>query len=189
MPEQRKKDTLAPADKRVRHGLKSWVNSKRVPYGRTFQKVRAELGLLQEELIEAHGGEEITPDARILVSSVIEGLGVQQLLGLYIRKYGVVDDRAAKRGQLELSPILGKSWISYANVVRQGLLALKEIEKGRQPSGPDCLTIAAEIDRETRKAAEKRSAVPQDATSPEDSPDDTTDNADGHTGGTNDEQA
>jgi hypothetical protein len=112
MPEQRKKDALAPTDKRVRHGLKSWVNSKRVLYGRSFQKVRAELGL-------------------------------------YIRKYGVIDSRAAKRRRLELSPILSKNWVSYGNVVRQGILALKEIEKGmRQKTGPDFLTIAAELDAE-----------------------------------------
>jgi len=59
-------------------------------------------------------------------------MGVQKILGLYVRKYGVIDGKAAKRGQLELSPILSRNWVGYANVVRQGILALKELEKGRQ---------------------------------------------------------
>jgi hypothetical protein len=148
MPEHQKKDALAPTDKRVRHGLRSWVNSKRVPYGRTFQTVRRELAVLQEDLIQQHGGENITPDARILVDSVIEGLGVQKLLGLYVRKYGVIDGQAAKHGRLECRPILSKSWVAYSNLVRQGILALKELEKDRQGDhgGPTLEAIRAEYE-------------------------------------------
>ena len=155
MPEHQKKDALAPTDKRVRHGLKSWVNSKRVPYGRTFQVVRRELSSLQAELVEQHGGKDITPDARILVDSVIEGLGVQKLLGLYVRKFGVIDNRSAKQGRLELSPILGKSWVAYSNVVRQGILALKELEKDRQGDhgGPTLEAIRAEYEVEAEAVA------------------------------------
>jgi hypothetical protein len=154
MPEKQKKDALAPTDKRVRHGLRSWVNSKRVPYGRTFQVVRRELAVLQEDLIQQHCGKDITPDARILVDSVIEGLGVQKLLGLYVRKYGVIDNRAAKQGRLELSPILGKSWVAYSNVVRQGILALKELEKDRQGDhgGPTLEAIRAEYEVQAEDA-------------------------------------
>lgn len=117
---------------RAKHGLTSWVNSKRLPQGKGFQAVRRELSRLREDLIRAHGGEKIGPDAAILVDSVVEALGVQKLLGLYVRKYGVVDAQSAKRGRLELSPVLGKNWISYQNSVRQGILALRELEKGRQ---------------------------------------------------------
>ena len=135
MPDKTKKDALGAPGGRVKHGIYSWVNSKKLPRGRTFQAVRRELSQLREELIQTHGGEAITPDAQILVDSVVEGLGVQKILGLYIRQYGVVDGQSAKRGRLELSPILSKNWISYGNLVRQGLLALKEIEKDRQPDG------------------------------------------------------
>lgn len=149
----KKKDALV-SNRGTRHGIYSWVDSKRLPRGRSFQKVRRELGQLREELVQAHGGAEIGPDAQILVDSVVEGLGVQKLLGLYIREYGVIDGSAAKHHRLELSPILGKNWVSYANVVRQGVLALKEIEKGRQAEAwPDALTIAAEVDAENADLA------------------------------------
>lgn len=134
-----------PAKRQPRHGIYSWVNSKKIPSGRAFQAVRRELGLMREELAQAHGGEKITPDAEILVDSVIEALGVQKLLGLYVRKYGVVDGQAAKRGRLELSPILAKNWISYGNTVRQALLALRELDKGGgKDDGPDLASIVAE---------------------------------------------
>lgn len=188
MPET-KKDALAAA-KRPKHGLYSWVDSKRLPRGRAFQKIRRELGQLRGELVQEHGAAEITPDARILVDSIVEGLGVQKILGLYIREYGVIDGQAARRKRLELSPILGKNWVSYANVVRQGVLALKEIEKGRQPAEFNILTIEAEVDREQAEQdardAEKRAESPVEARSPERTPD-TTDNSGDASGGEIDE--
>jgi len=146
MPDKTKKDALTATERQPKHGLYSWIDSKRLPRGRAFQKVRRELGRLREELVQAHGGDAISPDARILVDSVIEGLGVQKVLGMYVREYGVIDGRAAKRGQLELMPILAKNWVSYGNTVRQGLLALKEIEKGRQDTGAeDVLAYVARV--------------------------------------------
>jgi hypothetical protein len=134
MPDKTKRDALAPPVRRVRSGIYSWVNSKKLPRGRTFQVVRRELSHLREDLVQAHGGETITPDAQILVDSVVEGLGVQKILGLYIRQYGVIDGQSIKQGRLELSPLLSRNWIGYSNVVRMGILALKEIDKGRQAS-------------------------------------------------------
>ena len=184
----------------VKHGIYSWVDSKRLPRGRAFQKVRRELAQLREDLVQAHGGASISPDAMILVDSVIEGLGVQKILGLYIREYGVIDGQAAKQKRLELSPILGKNWVSYANVVRQGVLALKEIEKDRRTEAwPDALTVAAEFDKEKAeneaKATEKPILAfefgperPVEARSPESAPD-TTDNSDNAPGGEIDDRA
>jgi hypothetical protein len=191
MPEKTKRDALAATGKRPRHGIYSWVDSKRLPRGRAFQKVRRELGVLREELVQAHGGQDIGPDAMILVDSIVEGLGVQKILGLYIREHGVIDGQAAKQKRLELSPILGKNWVSYANVVRQGVLALKEIDKGRQPTEPNIMTVIAEFDKEQAAqaalAAEKRPVVPQDGRSPEDSRKGTGD-SDDTPGGENDDK-
>jgi hypothetical protein len=197
MPDN-KKDALTR--RYTKHGIYSWVDSKRLPRGRAFQKVRRELSHLREELVQAHGGNAIGPDAQILVDSVIEGLGVQKILGLYIREYGVIDGQAAKQKRLELSPILGKNWISYANVVRQGVLALKEIEKGRMADdGPTIQTIIEEFDKEKAgnetKATEKPILTfdfgperPVEARSPESAPD-TTDKSDKAPGSENDANA
>jgi hypothetical protein len=155
MPDTKKKDALAPTDKRTKHGLYSWVSNKRLPKGQAFQFIRRELTQLGEELKEAHGGDAITPEARILVDSIVEGLGVQKILGLYVRKYGVIDGQAARRGRLELSPILSKNWIGYANVVRRGILALKELEKDRQRDhgGPTLEAIRAEYEVQAEAVA------------------------------------
>jgi hypothetical protein len=149
MPDKPCPTLPAPAQKTPRHGLYSWISSKKLPQGRTFQKVRRELGQVREDLIDHHGGEKISPDQLILVDSVVEALGVQKLLGLYVRKYGVVDGQAAKRGRLELSPILAKNWISYGNMVRQGILALKEMDGHKPPEQPLTIeALAAEVERE-----------------------------------------
>lgn len=158
MPEKKENSLAHPP---VRHGVYSWVNSKRIPGGRGFQAVRRELALVREQLVEEHGGENISAASQILVDSVIEGLGVQKLLGLYVRKYGIVDAQAARKGSIELSPVLAKNWVSYANVVRAGLLALKEVEKTK-PSTPVLthaeLLEAVVAEREAQDAPESAPA-------------------------------
>jgi hypothetical protein len=146
MPDKPRREYPAPIKKPARSGLYSWVSSKKLPQGRAFQAIRRELTAVRGELVAQHGGEKITPDALILCDSIVEALGVQKLLGLYVRKYGVINALEAKRGRLELSPILSKNWISYGNTVRQAILALRELDKG-QGRGDDVPTIA-EIIRE-----------------------------------------
>lgn len=167
MPDKPKKTALAPRPRPVKHGLYSWISSKKVPGGRAFQAVRRDLATMREELLEAHGGEAVTPDAKILIDSVVEAAGVTKLLGLYVRKYGVIDGKAAKRGSLELSPILGRNWVSYNNAVRQGLLALKELEKGRQDAPhadiEAVLTSYSRVDRSGEDGQESAQDGSQDA--------------------------
>ncbi|GEM_PF-6845642 len=149
MPEKRSKNLPALSSRPAKHGLYSWVDSRRLPYGRAFQKVRRELGAMRTEMIEARGGDSaISPEQRILIDSIIEALGVQKLLGMYTRHYGVINDRQAKRGSLELSPILAKNWVSYGNVVRQAILALKELDASRPgETAPVLADIIASYDR------------------------------------------
>jgi len=148
-----------PRTTRAKHGIHSWVDSKRLPRGRAFVKTRRELGQLRTALIERRGGDEkITPEELILIDSVIEALGVQKLLGLYVKQYGVVDGQSAKRGRLELSPILSKNWIGYANVVRQAILALESLKRD---AGEPALTIEQiirEVDAEEEAKAREAAA-------------------------------
>jgi len=82
----------------------------------------------------------------------VEALGVQKLLGLYVHKYGVVDSQSAKRGRLELSPILSKNWISYGNTVRQPILALKELDARKQTEpAPTIAEIITEYDEQAAR--------------------------------------
>jgi hypothetical protein len=109
------------------HYLYTWVRHKALPSGRAFAAIMRELSRLRGELIAQYGGEKVSPEAIILIDSVIEALGVGKLMGLYVRKAGIMRRDSLKAGNLELHSILGKNWISYANVVRQGLLALREL--------------------------------------------------------------
>jgi hypothetical protein len=145
---------------RARHGIASWVDSKRMPKGRSFTKTRRELGNLRTELIRRRGGDEkISPEELILIDSIIEALGVQKLLGLYVRKYGIVDAPSAKRGRLELAPILSKSWVSYANVVRQAVLALEVVKASKVEDGPlDIRAYIADFDAR-KESAQSEEAV------------------------------
>ena len=143
---------------RAKHGIHSWVDSKRLPKGRAFAKTRRELGQLRTALIERRGGDEkITPEELILIDSTIEALGVQKLLGLYVKQYGVVDGQSAKRGPLELSPILSRNWVAYANVVRQALLALESLKRDAR----DQAAAAGEADRDRGGQAQGEASAGQ----------------------------
>lgn len=176
MPENTTKAALTLVGKAgvrpAKHGLYSWIDSKRIPRGRAFQAIRRELAAVRSELIEVRGGDaRVSAEQKILIDSIVEALGVQKLLGLYVRKCGVIDGQAAKRGSLELSPILAKNWVSYGNVVRQAILALKELD-ARRPgeNAPTLAEIIAECDAEEAKAQERAAGgagVAQDGQSPE----------------------
>ncbi len=131
---KRKDDALGRPRKRwPKSGLYSWVDSKRMPTTRGFKAIRQDLGRLREGLIEQHGGEGgIAPDARVLVDQIVEAVGVQKILGAYIRKFGLVDGAAAAEGRLEVCPAVGRNWISFSNTARQAILALRELERGRR---------------------------------------------------------
>jgi hypothetical protein len=121
------------------HYLYSWVSKKSLPSRWAFKVIRQELGRMRADLIAEYGGDKVSPQAIILIDSVVEALGVQKLQGLYIRKAGIIRQDSLKAGNLELHSMLGRSWVAYANVVRQGLMALKELgglhdERGLTPA-------------------------------------------------------
>jgi hypothetical protein len=140
-----------------------------MPSGRAFVKIRRELSRLREDLIEQYGGDKVSPQAVILIDSVIEALGVQKLQGLYIRKAGIIRQDSLEAGNLELHSILGKNWISYANVVRQGLMALRELgapheERGLTPAElAEAITLEAAEMASQGKETEECEKSPQDA--------------------------
>ncbi|MEN6560671.1 MAG: hypothetical protein ABFD52_07845 [Acidobacteriota bacterium] len=159
MTEKAKNEAVELAKKgRVRHGIISWIDNKRVPSGRAFTQVRKDLQRLRDELIERHGGpDKITPEAAMLVESLIEAQGVIKLATLYIRKAGVLRQDSLKHGALELHPILGKSLIAYTNTIRQNCLALETLRQAKgkgEDDGIIPLTRYIEI-RDAEIAAER----------------------------------
>jgi hypothetical protein len=115
--------------------------------------------MLRNEMIERYGGDKVAPEAVILIDGTIEALGVQKLQGLYIRKAGIIRQDSLKAGNLELHSILGKNWISYANVVRQNLLALQTLKLTNEDEGLDLKTYLEKNypDKEEEKAGDEGS--------------------------------
>lgn len=140
--------------------LYSWVNSKRLPKGRAFQKVRRELAAYRLELIAEYGGERISPQALALVDATVEAMGVVKILGLYTRQFGVINSQAAKRGSLELTPLLSRSWLGYQNMIRQNIAQLEELHKNRGRDDENVIPLERYIEiRDREIAAEKAARV------------------------------
>jgi len=134
---------------KARHGVYSWLRSKRGTTDRASKATIREVGKLMGEFEAEHTvGGKISPGARALIMGTCEAEGVVMLIGTYLRKYGVLDNRAAKRGTLELTPLLSKSWLAYQNTIRQNVLALEQLKasRGHNPEGPDLNAIRAEYE-------------------------------------------
>lgn len=127
-----KTNALERLPRKGTHHIYSFLDRRRLPKGRAFTRTRRELAQVRDELIAENGGEGATTTARVLIDNVCEGLAVQKLIGMYLRQYGILDGQAAAAGRVELAPVLGKNFVSYANMVRQGIMALEELKKGRQ---------------------------------------------------------
>lgn len=137
---------------RARHGVYSWLRSKRGTTDRASRATLREVGKLMEEFESEHTVDgKISPGARALIMGTCEAEGVVMLIGGYIRKHGVLDHRAEKRGSLELSPLLSKSWLAYQNTIRQNVLALEELKRTRanNQEGPSLAAIRAEYEVQT----------------------------------------
>jgi hypothetical protein len=98
---------------------------------------------------------KISPGARALIMGTCEAEGVVMLIGSYLRKYGVLDHRAVKRGSLELSPLLSRSWLAYQNTIRQNVLALEALKnsRGQHAEGPTLEAIRAEYEVQAEAVA------------------------------------
>jgi hypothetical protein len=115
-----------------------------------------EVGKLLEEFEAEHAiNGKLSPGARALIRGTCEAEGVVMLIGLYLRKNGVLDNRAAKRGTLELTPLLSKSWLAYQNTIRQNVLALEQLKasRGHNHEGPDLNAIRVEYEVQTDAVA------------------------------------
>jgi len=152
-------------DSRVRHGVYSWLRSKRGTTDRASKATMREVGKLLEEFEAEHQVDgKLSPGARALIRGTCEAEGVVMLIGLYLRKYGVLDNRAAKRGTLELTPLLSKSWLAYQNTIRQNVLALEQLKasRGHSLEGPSLDAIRA--DYEVQPVEEGPKGVPEGQT-------------------------
>lgn len=166
---------------RVKHGIYAYLDSGKLPSGRAWLRVQGEIEHLRAALIEQYGGtEKIQPAVLCLIESAIEGLTIQKLSALYVKKAGILRRDHLKEGDLALHTVLSGSFIAYANLVRLNLEAAARLAD-RKPSGAgteDVLTYAQRVypDKPADpQSAEKGPEMPQDRLSPEDTIEDADD--------------
>jgi len=110
----------------VLHGLGPWLKTKKIsPSVRGYRRLQRYLRDIRRDIVNQLGGPgAITPTQEALVESTIQALGVQLLAGAYVQKYSILRPDQARRGILEFQPLLAKSLVAYANLVRMNLVAL-----------------------------------------------------------------
>ena len=133
-----------------KHGVYAFLASGRLPSGRAWKKTQREVSRIRESLIEQYGGKGIQPAVLTMIESAIEGLMIQRLSGLYIKKAGILRGDSLLKGNLELHSILSGQFISYANLVRLNLEAAARLASQKAPEGP--IPTIAEIIREHDEA-------------------------------------
>jgi len=146
-----------------KHGVYALLDKGKLPSGRAWKREQKKISDLREAMIEQYGGKDIKPDVLALIESAIEGLLIQRLATVYVRKVGIMRRDSLKRGDLQLHSVLSGQFISYANLVRLNLEAAARLAS-QNHTGPTMmpLEIAAEIDA-AKVASEGEPGTSQDA--------------------------
>lgn len=148
-----------------KHGIYPFIRHGKLPSGRAWEKVQVEIRATREALIRQYGGEKIRPDVLALVESAMEGLMVQRLSGLYVKRAGILRADSLARGSFELHPVLCGQFISYANLVRLNIEAAARLAKeAPEDEAFDISAYAREFDSQKSREAETAQDCVQSAT-------------------------
>ena len=144
----------------MKHGVYAYLKQGKLPSGRAWKRAQREISQLREALIAQYGGESIRPDVLSLLESAIEGLMIQRLSSLYVKKAGIMRRDSMRRGDLQLHSVLSGQFISYANLVRLNLEAAARLagQKGPELPAPTIAEIIREVDAEAAAKAKEAAA-------------------------------
>ena len=133
----------------VKHGINTWLRAGKVnPSIRGHRKLEAYLRGIELDLIEQQGGQDkLTAGKEILIKSTVEAYGVVILASMYCKKQGILRPDMARRGVIELQPVMGKQVIAFWNLIRQNL-SLLGLDRKRAEAILTPFEIAEKIDRE-----------------------------------------
>jgi hypothetical protein len=138
-----------------KHGLYPYLRFGKLPSGRAWERVQVEVRRTREALIHRYGADKIRPDVLALVESAMEGLMVQRLSSLYIKKAGIMRADSLERGNFELHSVLCGQFIAYANLVRLNLEAAARLAKeAPEDEAFDITAYAQEFDKRADREAE-----------------------------------
>lgn len=151
----------------ITHGVHTWLRTGKInPSIRGFKRIQKYLRDVEKDLIADLGGpENITVAQELLIKSTIQAQGVLLLAGAFSQKYSILRPDMAKRGILELQPVLGKQFCAFLNTIRQNLIVLGLERKAGEPEA-SLADIIREIDEKSaleKAAAEKAQAQGKEA--------------------------
>jgi hypothetical protein len=129
----------------VKHGIYSFLKSGKInPSIRGCKRLQGYLREIEGDLTADLGGpENLTAAQEVLVKSTVQAYGVLLLAGAYTQKYSILEPVKARRGILELQPVLGHQYIAFLNCVRQNLIALG-LDRRKADEALDLRRYAAE---------------------------------------------
>jgi len=110
----------------VVHGIYTWLRHGKInPSVRGHRRLQRYLKDIRADLIADLGGpDKLTAGKEALLEMTVQAMGVLLLAGAYCQQYSILRPDLAKRGILELQPILGKSYVAYLNTIRMNLVTL-----------------------------------------------------------------
>jgi hypothetical protein len=145
----------------IKHGISTWLRTGKVnPSIRGHKKLQKYLRAIEADLIKDLGGlESLTTAQEILIKATIEGYGVLLLSVMYCKKYSVLRPDQARKGIIELQPVLGHQFLAFLNTLRQNLVALG-LDKRKVNEALDLKTYIAKNypDKPEEKARDSQQA-------------------------------
>lgn len=140
----------------VKHGVYLWLKSGIIsPSIRGHKRIQKFLRDTEQELLRDMGGQNrVTMAQQILIQSTMQAYGIYLLMQAWVSGHSIIREDLAEKGILELQPMLGKSFLSYMNTIRQNLQVLGlDNQAERLPLTPKA--IEAEIIQEKKKDGSK----------------------------------
>jgi hypothetical protein len=107
-------------------GIKLWLKSGKInPSVRGHRRLQAYLKATEESFIRDMGGPGMMTTAQeVLLKATLQAYGVLLLAGAYCQKYSILRPDQARRGVIELQPVLSTQYVAFLNSIRQNLVVL-----------------------------------------------------------------
>jgi hypothetical protein len=146
--------------RREKHGVKAFLNSGRLPSGRSWEREQAQIAAWEAAMIKKYGGDKIEPDVLACIQSAAQAKTISALSMLYVKKSGVMRQDSLQRGHLELHAVLSAQFCTYQNVVRNSLEAAARLAKSvPEEEAFDVTNYVREFDKRATEEAKVKDAA------------------------------
>ena len=144
----------------VQHGIYKYINTGIIPKNpsvRGMGKLKKVLDLIESDLIVQLGGPEVVTTAQYaLLQDYMKARTITSMVELYLRKTGILDPKAINyRKQLDLHPVLNRSYIQYLRLAKDILSQLFPDGLGRKEQKAMDIIEFGESEYSTKDEKEK----------------------------------